>query len=59
MKDLKECMKAHPMVHTGTGIGLGFLLAGLIGGAAMASTFIVLGIIIVLAGAAVDAFWVK
>lgn len=58
MKDPKECFKAHPMVHTLTGVGVGFLLAGLIGGLA-GSTAVLLGIIIILAGIATDAFLVK
>ena len=58
MKDPKECFKAHPMVHTFTGIGVGLLLAGLIGGLA-GQTALILGIIVVLAGFVTDAFFVK
>jgi hypothetical protein len=32
MPDLKECLKAHPVLHSVVGVGLGFLLSTLIPG---------------------------
>lgn len=32
---MKECMKPHSLMHMVTGVGLGFLLAGWIGGSLM------------------------
>lgn len=54
---MKECMKPHAITHTATGIGLGLVLVALI--PALVSNALVLGLIIVVAGAAYDYFMIK
>ena len=51
MVDTKECFKAHPTLHALTGLGIGVLLAGLLGGTLVANG-VVLGIILIVASVA-------
>ena len=48
MPDMKECLKPHPLLHSVAGIGLGFLLAGLVPG--LAASGVLLGIILLVVG---------
>ena len=47
--DMKECLKKHPMLHMLTGIGIGFILVGLIG-ESLVSNAMMLGVVAVVVG---------
>lgn len=47
MVDTKECFKAHPMLHSLTGLGVGLILVALF--PALASNAMVLGVVVVVA----------
>lgn len=57
MKDMKECMKPHAIVHSVTGLGVGLILVALI--PALVTNALVFGIIVVLAALGYDYFFIK
>lgn len=51
---MKECTKPHALMHSLSGVGLGIIIAAVV--ANLSQTFLVMGIVILVAGVAGDYF---